>query len=128
VAWFRFSGLCAGVQLKKHGFDNVTILDENEEVGGTWLVNKYPGCACDIPSHLYSFSFERNPKWSQFFSPQPEILEYAKGIARKYDLYRHIQFHTKVLKAVWVDWDKQWEVTVKHTQTGEEKKRRFDIM
>jgi len=74
-----FSGLTAGIKLKTDlNFRTFTIFDQNEDVGGTWLVNTYPGCTCDIKSHLYSWSFELNPYWSQNYATQPEILEYIR--------------------------------------------------
>src|SRR5438874_434305 len=71
-----FSGLCMAIKLREAGMDSFLIIEKGEEIGGTWWYNRYPGCACDIPSHLYSFSFDRNPEWTRMFAEQPEILAY----------------------------------------------------
>ena len=67
-------GLCMGIKLKEAGFTNFTILEKSDQLGGTWNHNRYPGCACDIPSHLYSFSFEVKKDWSRPYAPQPAQL------------------------------------------------------
>ena len=92
------SGLCMAIRLRQEGIDTFTIYEKADEVGGTWRENTYPGVACDVPSHVYSFSFEPNPNWSQRFSPGPEIWEYTRHCAKKYDLYRSIQFEKEVTK------------------------------
>ena len=66
-----FSGLGLAIRLKQRGMENFVILERADDIGGTWRDNTYPGCACDVPSHLYSFSFAPNPNWSRHFSPQP---------------------------------------------------------
>ena len=71
-----FSGLGTAIRLRQQGLDDFLVLERHEDVGGTWWANTYPGCACDVPSHLYSFSFAPNPEWSQTYSPQPEIRAY----------------------------------------------------
>ncbi|HNL36602.1 MAG TPA: NAD(P)/FAD-dependent oxidoreductase, partial [Agitococcus sp.] len=87
-----FSGLGMGIALKKAGINDFAILEKANDVGGTWRDNHYPGCACDVQSHLYSFSFEPNPNWSRMYAPQPEIKKYLQHCARKYGLLSHIQF------------------------------------
>lgn len=87
-----FSGLCAGIKLKEHGNDNFTIFEKGDRVGGTWRENTYPGAECDIPSALYSYSFERNPNWTHKWSEQPEILNYLEHCAEKYGLGPHFRF------------------------------------
>ena len=79
-----FSGLCAGIELRRAGIEDFVILEKADRVGGTWRDNVYPGAACDIPSHLYSYSFEPNPRWSRTYSPQSEILDYLRHCADKY--------------------------------------------
>jgi cation diffusion facilitator CzcD-associated flavoprotein CzcO len=111
-----FSGLGMAIALRKQGTDFV-ILEKADDVGGTWRDNIYPGCACDVPSHLYSFSFEPKPNWSRMFSPQPEILEYLRGVADKYGLRRHIRFGARVERAHWDDDEHRWHV---FTDGGEE--------
>lgn len=106
-----FSGLCMGVKLREAGEDDFIILERAGEVGGTWRDNTYPGCACDVESHLYSFSFEPNPNWSRLYAPQPEIFAYLRHVARKYDLMRHIHFHTNLVGARWDETRRLWVVT-----------------
>ena len=79
-----FSGLGTAIELQQLGVDFL-ILEKADEVGGTWRDNDYPGCACDIPAHLYSFSFEPKPDWTYMWSFQPEILDYLKGAALFFD-------------------------------------------
>ena len=90
-----FSGLGMAIALQKQGVDFL-ILEKADDVGGTWRDNSYPGCACDVPSHLYSFSFEPKATWSKLFSPQPEIWDYLKGVTEKYGLRRYIRFDSLV--------------------------------
>ena len=87
-----FSGLCMAIQLRQAGIESYVLLEKAERVGGTWRENTYPGAACDVPSHLYSFSFEQNPGWSRSFSPQKEILDYLEGCADKYGVRPAIRF------------------------------------
>lgn len=103
-----FSGLGMAIALQRQGVDFI-LLEQADDVGGTWRDNSYPGCACDIPSHLYSFSFEPKADWRHPFSYQPEIWDYLKGIAEKYGLRRHIEFNSLVDRAYWDDEDR-WHV------------------
>ena len=82
-----FSGIGMAIRLLQAGERDFVLLERADEVGGTWRDNTYPGCRCDVPSHLYSFSFAPNPDWSSTFSPQPEILDYLRGVRRA--LRRH---------------------------------------
>ncbi|HSV40256.1 MAG TPA: NAD(P)/FAD-dependent oxidoreductase [Nocardioidaceae bacterium] len=107
-----FAGLDAAVQLKKAGYTDITILEKADEVGGVWRENTYPGAACDVPSPFYSYSYERNPRWPRRFSQQPAILEYLKGVADKYDVRRHIRFHTEVTAAAYDETSRKWTVEV----------------
>jgi cation diffusion facilitator CzcD-associated flavoprotein CzcO len=91
-----FSGLCLGIQLKKRGMDSFVIFEKADRIGGTWRENTYPGAECDIPSALYSFSFERNPNWSHKWSEQQEILTYLEHCAFKHGLYAHLRFNQEV--------------------------------
>src|SRR5277367_6205538 len=97
------SGLCAAVKLLEAGFTRIMILEKAASVGGTWRENTYPGIACDIPSHLYSFTFFRNPNWSQMFAPGPEIRAYLERLSVKYKLHRFIKFNKEVTKASFLD-------------------------
>lgn len=87
-----FGGLGMGVALAQEGKRSFVLLERAQALGGTWRDNTYPGCACDIPSHLYSFSFEPNPGWSRMFPTQPEIKSYLEQVARKYRVLPHIRF------------------------------------
>jgi len=106
-----FGGLGMAASLRAAGIDDFTVLEKGDEVGGVWRDNVYPGAACDIPSHLYSFSFEPKTDWSRAFAPQPEILEYLKGVAAKYDLRRHVRFRTEVRSAEFDEREGVWRVT-----------------
>jgi len=110
------SGLCMGIRLKQAGITNFTIFEKSDDVGGTWLDNSYPGAGCDVPSHLYSFSFEPNPNWSRRYSPQPEILAYFRHCARKYGIYPHIRFRTELAAARFDEAAGKWHLT---TTAGE---------
>lgn len=99
-----FAGLGAGIRLKQRGDNSFVIFERAGDVGGTWRDNTYPGCACDIPSFLYSYSFEPNPEWSRSFSPQEEILGYLKNCVKKYDLNNHLRMNTEIMH---VQFDKE---------------------
>jgi cation diffusion facilitator CzcD-associated flavoprotein CzcO len=104
-----FSGLGMGIALQRQGVDFL-ILEKADDIGGTWRDNTYPGCACDIPSHLYSFSFEPKADWRHLFSYWDEILDYLKGVADKYGLRRYIVFNSLVDRAHWDDSEYRWHV------------------
>lgn len=105
-----FSGLGMAIQLRKAGRDDFIILEKADEIGGTWRDNSYPGCACDVQSHMYSFSFEQNPDWSRWFSGQQEIFGYLKGLVDKYDLRRFIRFGREMVGAQWDAAEGVWTV------------------
>jgi cation diffusion facilitator CzcD-associated flavoprotein CzcO len=105
-----FSGLGTAIRLKQEGVEDFVVLERDEEVGGTWWANTYPGCGCDIPSHLYSYSFELNPDWSRTYSRQPEIRDYLSRCADKYGVRPHIRFRTNVSSASWDDDARRWEI------------------
>ncbi|MDT0463008.1 flavin-containing monooxygenase [Streptomyces gibsoniae] len=106
-----FAGIGMGAQLKRHGRESFVLLERADDVAGTWRDNTYPGAACDVPSHVYSFSFRPNPEWSQFFSPGPEIREYLRDTAREEGLLPHIRFGTEVTDARWDKAARRWTVT-----------------
>jgi cation diffusion facilitator CzcD-associated flavoprotein CzcO len=112
-----FSGLGMAIQLRKEGRDDFVILEKAHDVGGTWRDNSYPGCACDIPSHMYSFSFEQNPDWSRAYSPQPEIWRYMREVADKHDLRRFVRFGQEMTGARWDAEENRWHVA---TRGGDE--------
>jgi cation diffusion facilitator CzcD-associated flavoprotein CzcO len=105
-----FAGLGAAIRLTKDGRDDLLVLERGSDVGGTWRDNTYPGAACDVPSHLYQYSFELNPNWSRSFSPQPEILQYLHDTATKYGVREKIRFDTEVTLARWDEPTEQWLV------------------
>ncbi|MBX5487371.1 MAG: NAD(P)/FAD-dependent oxidoreductase [Mycolicibacterium hassiacum] len=104
-----FSGLGMGIALQRRGVEFL-ILEKADDIGGTWRDNTYPGCACDIPSHMYSFSFEPKADWTHMWSYQPEILEYMQGVTNKYGLRRYIRFGSHVDRAYWDDTEMRWHV------------------
>jgi cyclohexanone monooxygenase len=106
-------GLALGIFLKKAGFGDFTIFDREDGVGGTWRINTYPGLACDVKSHLYSYSFDLNPNWSRLWSGQSEILQYFEQCAKRYDLESHLQLSTEVASVRWVADDRAWQLTTK---------------
>lgn len=82
----------------------LTLLDRrNSGIGGTWFENRYPGCACDVPAHAYTYSFEPNPNWSSFYAYSAEIKKYFEDFAHKYDLHPFVKLNSKVLSASWVE-------------------------
>lgn len=106
-----FAGLGMAIKLREAGIEDFQILERGGDVGGTWRDNHYPGCACDVQSHLYSFSFEPNPDWTRMFARQPEIRAYLEKCADKYDLRRHIVFGANVQTARYDDVSANWTVT-----------------
>lgn len=118
-----FSGLCAAIQLKRDGFENFTMFETGDDVGGVWRENTYPGAACDVPWHLYSYSFENRTGFTCPYPEQPEILEYQRHCARKHDLYPHIRFHSTVESAHFDDVQGVWQVTTDDGVT-----RAFDVL
>ena len=105
-----FGGIGMGIALKKAGYHDFVILDKAHDLGGTWRDNQYPGCACDVPSPLYSYSFELNPDWSRLFAPQREIWDYLRNCAGKHGLDEHIRFGTAVERMDWDDAARRWNV------------------
>ncbi len=105
-----FSGLGSAIRLKQAGLGGFLVFEKSDSVGGTWRDNHYPGAACDIESHLYSFSFEPNPGWSRTFAPQKEILAYLNHCADKYGIRPLIRFNTSVVRATWDERSATWEV------------------
>ncbi len=92
-----FAGLGMAIQLKKAGLHSFTIFEAADDVGGTWRDNTYPGCACDVPSHMYSFSFAKSSSWSRMYSGQHEIWQYLKHLVTEFGLEPHIRFNTRVV-------------------------------
>ncbi|MGV0597215.1 flavin-containing monooxygenase [Mycolicibacterium vulneris] len=107
-----FAGIGAAIQLKRLGIENFVILDREDDLGGTWYVNHYPGLAVDVPTTTYSYFFEPNPNWSRLFSTGAEIKQYADDVADKYDVRRHIRFNTTVEGARWDEEAAHWRVSL----------------
>jgi len=105
-----FAGLGAAIRLERAGMPDYLVFEKAAEVGGTWRDNTYPGCACDVPSHLYSFSFAPNPHWSRVYAPQAEILEYLRRTARQFAILPKIAFETEVLSAAWNEGEGIWQL------------------
>ncbi len=105
-----FGGILAGIKLREAGIEDFLILEKDAGVGGTWWANTYPGCACDVQSHLYSFSFEPNPDWAYMFGRQEEIRDYLGRCVDKYGLAPHIRLSTEVKRAEWREADRRWQV------------------
>ncbi|KAE8418513.1 hypothetical protein BDV36DRAFT_295153 [Aspergillus pseudocaelatus] len=111
-----FGGLTLAHKIK-HGLKledvvNFVIYEKNADVGGTWFENRYPGVACDVPAHAYTFLFEPNPNYSRFYAPGPEIKEYIQRTARKWNLYDNIDLNSKVVEAIWDEAAGKWKVKV----------------
>lgn len=105
-------GLCMAIRLKEAGFDDVVLFEKSDRIGGTWNHNRYPGCACDIQSELYSFSFDVNTSWSRPYAPQPEILAYLDGVAERHGILPLCRFGLEVRSAVWSDARAEWTLSL----------------
>ena len=112
-----FGGIAAAIELRRHGFTDVTILDAAPELGGTWFHNTYPGAACDVPSHLYSFSYAQRRDWSRLCSPQEEILDYLRGVAKDHGVDALVQPNTTVTGCAWDETTHRWTVTAADGRT-----------
>jgi cation diffusion facilitator CzcD-associated flavoprotein CzcO len=102
-----FGGVGAAVMLKREGYENVTVFEKGERVGGVWQANTYPGAACDIPSHLYEYSFAPN-SWSRRFSPGPEIRAYIEGVAHRFGVFGKVRTGVEVTSAGWDEGRGRW--------------------
>lgn len=112
------SGLCMGIALKQAGIHSFTLYEKSDGVGGTWRDNTYPGAGCDVPSHLYSYSFERRWDWSRVFAEQPEILRYFEDCATKYGLRPHLRTRTEVVAAEWDEGHHVWRLRMADGETA----------
>jgi cation diffusion facilitator CzcD-associated flavoprotein CzcO len=106
-----FAGLGVAIGLRRDGEEDFVILERADDLGGTWRDNSYPGCACDVPSHLYSFSFAPNPNWSRMFSGAREIHDYMQEVATEHGLRPHLRFGAELLHAAWDDEEQRWHLT-----------------
>lgn len=112
-----FSGIGMAIAMKKAGMSDFVVLEKADKVGGTWRDNHYPGCACDVQSHLYSYSFEPNPDWSRMYSPQPEIRAYIERTAQKYGVTPHIRFGVTLTGAHFDEEAGLWRLTTADGKT-----------
>jgi cation diffusion facilitator CzcD-associated flavoprotein CzcO len=110
-----FSGLCMSAALLRSGVERFVVLEKANDLGGTWRENTYPGCACDIPSFLYSLSFAPSSDWSRLYAPQPEILAYLQRFAREHSVLPHIRFRNEVQRASWNEIEQHWSVQTNET-------------
>ncbi|WAC91024.1 flavin-containing monooxygenase [Mycobacterium sp. Aquia_213] len=115
-------GIAMGIQLAEGGYD-FTIFDRADGFGGTWRHNTFPGAACDVPSHLYSYSFALNPRWSKTYANQPEILAYLERVADEHGLGPHLRPHTSIASVRWSDSGRRWTLV---TDDGDE--HQFDVV
>src|SRR4051794_24872750 len=105
-----FSGLGMGVRLRQAGIEDFVILERAGTVGGTWRDNSYPGCAVDVQSHLYSYSFAPNPDWSRVYAPQQEIWDYISAVAERFGVMEHVRLRHDVTAAQWDETRQRWQV------------------
>ena len=113
------AGVMSVIKLRERGFTDVTVYEKADRLGGTWRENTYPGVACDVPSHLYSYSFAPNPDWSRFFSPGNEIHAYLEDVARRYDVMPAIRFGTEVTELSWDGASARWRLRTSDGGTDE---------
>src|SRR5215213_9497353 len=111
-----FSGIGLAVQLRRAGVGDFVVLERGDGVGGTWHYNTYPGCACDVPSNLYSFSFAPNPGWSRTYSSQPEIRAYLERVVDRFGVRPKLRLNTEVLEASWNDKTRRWHIDTSNGQ------------
>ncbi|MDT5344009.1 MAG: hypothetical protein QOE52_3193 [Mycobacterium sp.] len=112
-----FGGIGAAIQLNRLGYDDIVIVDREDDLGGTWHVNHYPGLTVDVPSTTYSYWFEPNPYWSRLFAPGAELKRYAEHVADKYNVRRYMRFNTTVEGAQWDDEAQVWRVALAGGET-----------
>ena len=105
-----FGGLGAAIEMQRAGFSDFAVLERAPEVGGTWFYNSYPGCQCDVPSNLYSYSFAKRPDWPRSYSEQPEILAYLKDCSHRFGVRDRFHFGCEVTQAHWDDGPGRWEI------------------
>jgi cation diffusion facilitator CzcD-associated flavoprotein CzcO len=115
------SGILMAYQIQKF-CDNIehVIYEKNEDIAGTWLENRYPGAACDIPSHAYTYNFALNPDWPKFFSQSPDIFAYLEKVVETFGLRKYMNFHTKVTGCYWQEEKGQWLVKIREEKPGQE--------
>ncbi|BBX64399.1 monooxygenase [Mycobacterium saskatchewanense] len=123
-----FGGIAAAVALRRRGINDLVIIESADGVGGTWRRNTYPGAACDVQSHLYSFSFALNRGWSRTYARQPEILAYLESVVDDFDLGRHLTLQTYVRRAQWDERGRQWELQLQQANSDTVTTVRADVV
>ena len=118
-----FAGIGMAIKLRQRGIESFTVFEKSDQVGGVWRDNTYPGAGCDVPSHLYSFSFERRSNWSRHFPKQPEILDYLETCVRRHHLESKLQLGTEITSAAWDEATSRWELV---TDSGA--RQDFDVV
>jgi cation diffusion facilitator CzcD-associated flavoprotein CzcO len=107
------SGILFAYKLRKHLSDSeFVIYEKNHDVGGTWLENRYPGCACDIPSHAYQYNWAPNPEWNKFYSGSEELWKYFKRVAQDFDIMTNVRLRHRVSGAEWMEDDARWKLSI----------------
>jgi cation diffusion facilitator CzcD-associated flavoprotein CzcO len=122
-----FSGIGAAIKLMESGIDDFVVIDKADSVAGTWRENTYPGCACDVPSHMYSFSFEQNPDWSEMYAPQQEIRDYLERTTDKYGVRPHLRLGVEAISAHWDETAGLWRCIGEGPDGRQELTARFVI-
>jgi cation diffusion facilitator CzcD-associated flavoprotein CzcO len=110
IAGSGFGGLGMAIRMLQSGMRDFLVFERAQELGGVWRDNSYPGCACDVQSHLYSFSFAPNPEWSRSYSPQPEIQAYLRSCAERFGLLPQLRFGHEIESAVWDAEQRRWQL------------------
>jgi cation diffusion facilitator CzcD-associated flavoprotein CzcO len=121
------AGICMAYRLTRMGFTDFTIYEKMAGIGGTWYANTYPGCGCDVPSQLYSFSFNLNPNWSKPLCEQPEILAYMNKTVDDFGLRGYFQLQVECVRAEWIEVDQEWVITLKNVVTNHVFRRRATV-
>jgi hypothetical protein len=106
-----FSGLCMAIKLLEAGVTSFLIIEKSGNIGGTWWENRYPGCACDIPSHLSSFSFAPSTQWTRMYPGQQEIHDYLSGCVERFGLAPYLRLNTRFREAIWDESEGVWNTT-----------------
>ncbi len=111
------AGILSAIKLREAGYTDFVIYEKAATLGGTWRENTYPGLACDVPAHLYTYSFEPNPNWSQVFAPGPEIRAYFENVARKYGVVEKVRFGEEIASCEFIDG--RWRIRSKSGRTDQ---------
>ncbi|KAL4772701.1 hypothetical protein BDW60DRAFT_216331 [Aspergillus nidulans var. acristatus] len=123
------SGIISSIRLRQRiGKLDLCVYEKNADIGGTWLENRYPGCACDIPAHTYQATFEPNKEWSTFYAAAPEIHKYWKHVSAKYGCEKYIKFKHRVVSATWENDRSKWTLQVKNLDSGEVIEDQCDVV